>query len=369
MSKYPRKRSEPNSHVLKAPDAGSSRSDTEEIENGANGPAPPLVTDAAQLSDAMFPDSQPEQRNALVPVSIDELQVVEREAIRASRELLYNQDVAISPYLTGLSLSGGGIRSACFNLGLLEGFDRLRCDYTLTEKLKPTGDQGGRHNHLELFDYISSVSGGSYAAGHLATAMLPPNASTETDPGKKSETPEWFGKVPLTSKTVPGWLWGVGAWFLGVALQLLKTGSLLLCILALLAFVMRTLDSRDAIMLCEVIGLESDVARAFVPFWFTLGIFFVAQWFSFRKWRSWITFVWIGSAIAVVAAYVGIITLSLWSRDYLWLRDNFLFFRSNKVSRVDDLSPLSFVVQYFLLMALPRWCLALTCNSCYLIDG
>jgi GNAT superfamily N-acetyltransferase len=42
----------------------------------------------------------------------------------------------------GLALSGGGIRSATFNLGLLEGLHRL--------------------NLLPLFDYVSTVSGGGY---------------------------------------------------------------------------------------------------------------------------------------------------------------------------------------------------------------
>lgn len=44
--------------------------------------------------------------------------------------------------MIGLSLSGGGIRSATFNLGLLEGLHRLQL--------------------LKLFDYVSTVSGGGY---------------------------------------------------------------------------------------------------------------------------------------------------------------------------------------------------------------
>ncbi len=47
--------------------------------------------------------------------------------------------------LTGLSLSGGGIRSATFNLGVLQA---------LAEKLK-----------LGTFDYLSTVSGGGYTGG------------------------------------------------------------------------------------------------------------------------------------------------------------------------------------------------------------
>jgi Patatin-like phospholipase len=46
---------------------------------------------------------------------------------------------------TGLALSGGGIRSATFNLGLLQGLNH--------------------HNLLDLFDYLSTVSGGGYIGG------------------------------------------------------------------------------------------------------------------------------------------------------------------------------------------------------------
>jgi len=44
--------------------------------------------------------------------------------------------------LTGIALSGGGIRSATFNLGLLQGLDQM--------------------DLLGLFDYVSTVSGGGY---------------------------------------------------------------------------------------------------------------------------------------------------------------------------------------------------------------
>jgi hypothetical protein len=51
--------------------------------------------------------------------------------------------------LAALCLSGGGIRSATFNLGVLQGLARIGL--------------------LEKFDYLSSVSGGGYIAGWLRT--------------------------------------------------------------------------------------------------------------------------------------------------------------------------------------------------------
>jgi Patatin-like phospholipase len=53
--------------------------------------------------------------------------------------------------LSALCLSGGGIRSATFNLGMLQGLARARL--------------------LEQFDYLSSVSGGGFVAGWLKAWM------------------------------------------------------------------------------------------------------------------------------------------------------------------------------------------------------
>ena len=49
--------------------------------------------------------------------------------------------------LAGVALSGGGIRSATFNLGILQGFANLKL--------------------LHIFDYLSTVSGGGYIGSWL----------------------------------------------------------------------------------------------------------------------------------------------------------------------------------------------------------
>jgi hypothetical protein len=73
--------------------------------------------------------------------------------------------------LTGLSVSGGGIRSATFNLGVLQGLARIGI--------------------LEKFDYLSSVSGGGYIASWLSgwiyragglAAVLPELRSAQRNP-------------------------------------------------------------------------------------------------------------------------------------------------------------------------------------------
>ena len=64
----------------------------------------------------------------------------------ADPEGVYPPEDGVRPRgLSGIALSGGGIRSATFNLGLLQSLDR--------------------HGLLRRFDYLSTVSGGGYVGG------------------------------------------------------------------------------------------------------------------------------------------------------------------------------------------------------------
>lgn len=96
------------------------------------------VSHAARRSGA----ADPEPFAALVEA---ELQEVRGEPIALRRQgnefWIRNVDVDV----VGLALSGGGIRSATFNLGLLQGLDRVGL--------------------LPALDYLSTVSGGGYIGG------------------------------------------------------------------------------------------------------------------------------------------------------------------------------------------------------------
>lgn len=61
--------------------------------------------------------------------------------------------------LVGLALSGGGVRSASFCLGVLQGLDAVVPDDT-------------RPQILDAVDYLSTVSGGGYIGGSLVSGML-----------------------------------------------------------------------------------------------------------------------------------------------------------------------------------------------------
>jgi predicted acylesterase/phospholipase RssA len=60
--------------------------------------------------------------------------------------------------ITGVALSGGGIRSASFGLGALQALDALAGD-------------GGVDSGIEGIDYLSTVSGGGYIGCALTAAM------------------------------------------------------------------------------------------------------------------------------------------------------------------------------------------------------
>ncbi|MGB5147180.1 MAG: patatin-like phospholipase family protein, partial [Porticoccaceae bacterium] len=78
------------------------------------------------------------------PLGWDEVLARERTAIREPD----GQSDGPERPLTGLAFSGGGIRSATFNLGVVQALAELRL--------------------LQQFDYLSCVSGGGYVGGWLS---------------------------------------------------------------------------------------------------------------------------------------------------------------------------------------------------------
>lgn len=75
----------------------------------------------------------------------------EKEYIRIRREKNNLDSPEISPGLKGICFSGGGIRSATFNLGIIQGLIKAGV--------------------LKNFDYLSTVSGGGYIGGCLTSLL------------------------------------------------------------------------------------------------------------------------------------------------------------------------------------------------------
>jgi hypothetical protein len=82
-------------------------------------------------------------------------------------------------FLTGMCMSGGGIRSAAVNMGVTQGMDSL--------------SPPGRSQMIDSIDYLSTVSGGNYMGTCLAAAMTQRNDDKEKGP--------LYGGYPFESKT------------------------------------------------------------------------------------------------------------------------------------------------------------------------
>src|SRR5262245_17117191 len=107
------------------------------------------------------------------PYSFEEVLDLEYAQIeRLSREVELASGTVAKDQLLGLAFSGGGIRSATFNLGVLQALSELKL--------------------LKEFDYLSTVSGGGYIGSwmsawiHRAHLANPKKAGVETGHEKLS---------------------------------------------------------------------------------------------------------------------------------------------------------------------------------------
>ena len=105
--------------------------------------------------------------------------LIEKFRSQNAKEDIY--DWARRQTLTGICLSGGGIRSATFNLGVLQGI----------------ASKGG----LEKFDYLSSVSGGGYIHAWLAGWLKRETVSNQPAKDPHARQKAWktvmAGLIPL----------------------------------------------------------------------------------------------------------------------------------------------------------------------------
>ena len=157
---------------------------------------------------------------------------------------------AVRGNLVGLALSGGGIRSASFNLGLLQAFY-----------------QAGLFRHL---DYLSTVSGGSYIGGWLSCQIsqlkghvTPDNLPLRKDRGVKEEPA--VTRLIRAGHYLSHPLLLANRYCFGLVKTNLIVGSLLLLLCAVTALVWRLLDEPP---LCETILVLTGgvLIEAFRPF-------------------------------------------------------------------------------------------------------
>jgi hypothetical protein len=73
----------------------------------------------------------------------------------------------------GLAMSGGGIRSAAFCIGAMQALEAFPLESTVPDKLKTrgAGQEAPKHDLFARLDYLSSVSGGGYAASTVSASI------------------------------------------------------------------------------------------------------------------------------------------------------------------------------------------------------
>jgi len=188
-----------------------------------------------------------------------ELQAIcrRREAVERLRRDDDSQD-SVDPKeceqnLVGVALSGGGIRSAAFNLGVLQSLHQ--------------------RGVLRFIDYLSAASGGSYIAVALADSVTN---------SKSFDKKEFALGIDDTGKPKPAvsrlirrgnYLFRLdliaSRYFAGLILNLIPRVGLLVAVCAFFAFLWRCLDydwGRDRL---RGISMSSDLCAALLPFGIT----------------------------------------------------------------------------------------------------
>ncbi|HXC71741.1 MAG TPA: patatin-like phospholipase family protein [Pyrinomonadaceae bacterium] len=138
-----------------------------------------LINDA-QTEKAKTSDTGPEDPPPAVTVKTDGENGHQRgSGIALGYERLTlpkGKNLAACSMRSALCLSGGGVRSATFNLGILQGL--------------------ARHGLLEKFDYLSTVSGGGFIGGWLSAWVRRAGMTKVVDDLKKPPENPWTPDPP-----------------------------------------------------------------------------------------------------------------------------------------------------------------------------
>ncbi len=235
-----------------------------------------------------MPDQKPVAFDAVYQREMQEILKRRREA-----NIPIEKDEAGNPKspaadLVGLALSGGGVRSGAFNLGVLQALH-----------------QDGVLRHV---DYMSTVSGGGYVGASLSSLALhadtefewKANASNEGGKGsavantqldKFPLNPHKDGRQPSrvlefihSGNYLRRPLIFLNRYLIGVLLTNLVAVSLVFALAALAAWLFRCLDQSWSMSWLSTLGFQGDVARALFPTAF--GFFFWIVMWGISYWRN-----------------------------------------------------------------------------------
>jgi Patatin-like phospholipase len=248
------------------------------------------------------------------PVDFAAVKAAEAEAIkkRRSQHVASENPDGNAERPVGLAISGGGVRSASFSLGVIQALDE--------------------HGRFGDVDYLSTVSGGSFIGGYVATLALdsavhrkPPDA---VPTGAESQGPAAGPPVPGNGQAAGSPANGakrtrhpitplvrhegapsdhqnapqnervrrlvysgdylrsplrfLNRYVFGLILINTFAFSGLLAVAAFLAWAFRELDTPDAKAWISIFGFDSDLTRAFFPS-FLITLFWIVAW-VLSKW-------------------------------------------------------------------------------------
>lgn len=236
----------------------------------------------------MVPDQKPVQFDDVYQREMQEILKRRREANVPPERDEAGKVKSPAGNLVGLALSGGGVRSGAFNLGVLQALH-----------------QGGVLRHV---DYMSTVSGGGYVGASLSSLALHPDTEFEwkassPDPGCQDSSaagnqldkfplnPHKDGRQPTrvlefihSGNYLRRPLIFLNRYLIGVILTNLVAVSLVFAVASLAAWLFRGLDHTWSMNWLSSLGFQGDIARALFPA--ALGFFLWIVMWGVSYWRS-----------------------------------------------------------------------------------
>lgn len=188
---------------------------------------------------------------------INDVQAAERQRINAWRKLCGRADDAP---LTGMAISGGGIRSAAFALGVLQSLD---VDLSPDQRLiLPENDR--RISGLTRIDYLSTVSGGGYIGTALSVGMGHADGAFPFSTGSndRSDSPALGHMRDYSRYLIPNGLTDLVADLTVVARGLLANLALVLGLVLLFAGLTRLFNPNSAALLAnDIAGYDGPLGH------------------------------------------------------------------------------------------------------------
>ena len=157
-----------------------------EVETDNEGPPEAAGTPDTQDSNDETAADDLAAQNTAEPTADANIDGLDDERLRFVEARTLNEEPFVSFHATdqtGIAFSGGGIRSATFNLGVLQGLHDLGL--------------------LHLFDYMSTVSGGGYIGSWWTAWRHRSNAKNEYFPTPAEQKPQYGDDAQPTQEAVP----------------------------------------------------------------------------------------------------------------------------------------------------------------------